>query len=546
MKIAPLFFASTLVFFHVACLPPFCGDFVLDQGEACDLGNRNDNESCTEQCTLPACGDGFLSTTLGETCDDQNITSGDGCSAQCLSEAGFLCTGSPSVCAPICGDGIIIPNEQCDDNNNTANDGCNVQCLIEPGFSCAGEPSVCEETCGNGVIDVNESCDDGNVNSDDGCNEFCALEIAPGCNNGVVELNEACFLTEQVITDTAAPLDLQAKDINNDGFIDLISAVFFAAVTPEVHIVLGGAAGFGAPTHLPVNSLATSVTVDNLDGDGFFDIILPNRIGQGNQDGVNVFFGNGPGTFDPFVNIPQDNSDAPIDCVVFDLDGDTLKDISCVTTGTSNANISIAQATPRQFASTVPEISLIAPNRMTVGDIDNDGDLDIIVAQFNNFTIAITKNNGDATFGTPVLLDLNNAKPTATILADLDNDQDLDIVSWADSAAGADIVAVFFNDGQGNFDVNTRQDIAVGDTPRDVVAADLDRNGFLDLAVTAFDDDAFSLIFNDGVNLTKTQDISTQSSPFGIIAEDLNNDSFLDIAVANSANASLSVFLNQP
>src|SRR5687768_1760145 len=42
------------------------------------------------------CGDGALDGA--ETCDDGNVTSGDGCAAICQYEAGFRCSGAPSLC----------------------------------------------------------------------------------------------------------------------------------------------------------------------------------------------------------------------------------------------------------------------------------------------------------------------------------------------------------------------------------------------------------------------------------------------------------------
>ena len=49
-------------------------------------------------------GDGTIS--VSEACDDQNIYNGDGCSENWTIETGFNWTNaSPSVWAPICGDG---------------------------------------------------------------------------------------------------------------------------------------------------------------------------------------------------------------------------------------------------------------------------------------------------------------------------------------------------------------------------------------------------------------------------------------------------------
>lgn len=44
-----------------------------------------------------ACGDGVVEPPL-ELCDDGNVVMGDGCNAACQTEAGYVCTGAPSLC----------------------------------------------------------------------------------------------------------------------------------------------------------------------------------------------------------------------------------------------------------------------------------------------------------------------------------------------------------------------------------------------------------------------------------------------------------------
>lgn len=48
---------------------------------------------------------------------------------------------SNGVCAPQCGDGLIVGNETCD-SGMTFSAGC-VACQIQSGWSCIGQPSVC-------------------------------------------------------------------------------------------------------------------------------------------------------------------------------------------------------------------------------------------------------------------------------------------------------------------------------------------------------------------------------------------------------------------
>ncbi len=59
-----------------------CGDGYVDEGEACDDGNGDDSDSCTNQCTAAVCGDGSVYTAT-EECDDGNLVDGDGCDSTC-------------------------------------------------------------------------------------------------------------------------------------------------------------------------------------------------------------------------------------------------------------------------------------------------------------------------------------------------------------------------------------------------------------------------------------------------------------------------------
>jgi len=103
-------------------------------------------------------------TSLNEECDHNNIIDGDGCSSTCEVETSYNCAGNPSVCTPICGDGLKR-GQGCDDNNTVDNDGCSASCAVESGWSCnSAEPSVCNPICGNGKLHGNEVCDDGNNN----------------------------------------------------------------------------------------------------------------------------------------------------------------------------------------------------------------------------------------------------------------------------------------------------------------------------------------------------------------------------------------------
>jgi cysteine-rich repeat protein len=67
------------------CIPPRCGDGVVQAGEDCDDRNEDDADGCLATCLATRCGDGKIDS-VREECDDGNANDLDGCSASCRVE----------------------------------------------------------------------------------------------------------------------------------------------------------------------------------------------------------------------------------------------------------------------------------------------------------------------------------------------------------------------------------------------------------------------------------------------------------------------------
>lgn len=134
-----------------------------------------------------SCGDNVNSE--GEACDDGNLNSDDGCSDVCEVESGWFCPEGKD-CAPECGDGKVVGEEtiagNCDDGNKRPGDGCSSECRVEQGYVCASVPSTCEPGCGDGERLGLEQCDDGDQNRGDGC-FACRLEVGATCDSRTLE-----------------------------------------------------------------------------------------------------------------------------------------------------------------------------------------------------------------------------------------------------------------------------------------------------------------------------------------------------------------------
>src|ERR1039457_2220189 len=85
-----------------------------------------------------------------------------------LTLSGF--NAAPSVCKPICGDGVLAIGEECDDGPNNGSGAygtCSANCTLDAGF------------CGDGVVQPGEDCDDGGLNgtAPDKCPSGCHFLI---------------------------------------------------------------------------------------------------------------------------------------------------------------------------------------------------------------------------------------------------------------------------------------------------------------------------------------------------------------------------------
>jgi len=102
-----------------------CGNTILEAGEQCDDGNLNNNDSCSNTCTLttqPVCGNAVVEQ--GEQCDagtGNNITCNPAYGQSC-NYCANSCT-TQTVTGPYCGDNIKNGNEQCDGGS-----GCKSNC----------------------------------------------------------------------------------------------------------------------------------------------------------------------------------------------------------------------------------------------------------------------------------------------------------------------------------------------------------------------------------------------------------------------------------
>jgi hypothetical protein len=230
--------------------------------------------------------------------------------------------------------------------------------------------------------------------------------------------------------------------------------------------------------------------------------------------------------------------------------GETVQ--ATVTGATSAAGGSLAAARVVQFTTAVTggagtfsggsDPALDGPSGVAVGDVDGDGDLDLLTASARSSgTVSVRLNNGSGLFsgGSDPAVGSN---PTSVVLGDVDGDGDLDLLT---ANLGAATVSVRLNNGSGVFSGGSNP--AVTGTPADVALGDVDGDGDLDLLATTSGttSNTVSVRLNNGSGVfSGGSDPVVGNQPYRLAVGDVDGDGDLDLLTANYGGATVSVRLN--
>lgn len=362
-------------------------------------------------------------------------------------------------------------------------------------------------------------------------------------------LGGGAFGPQQAIDPQAQPSTPVCGDVDADGDNDLIA---FGLPGGTVWFANDGSGTFSVGDTIPSGM---PEAMGDFDGDGDVDLTLD----SGTSCDVRILRNDGGSTWTS-VNVEQVSGYNLVGTSYHgaDLNGDGLVDLmqcSGMDLAGWYPNTGTGTFAPRErFCQT-----MAGAVDLSAGDIDLDGDMDLVTASTYGDWICWYPNNGDGTFAGQRVVTQHANAVSASRLADLDADGLLDIVSnkadrailwnvaggssWTpdtlpglgvsraevdlDGDGDLDLVGTdrwFENDGSGSFSPHT-EPLMVGGEVR---AADMNGDGVMDLVILTAS--GFSTLISDGAGGFSA--ISTPALAFAKFAlGDLDSDGDTDAAV---------------
>ncbi len=263
---------------------------------------------------------------------------------------------------------------------------------------------------------------------------------------------------------------LSASDVDRDGDQDLV-----IAMSGEAKLLRNSGGIFSEESLSGIS--AQEVALRDLDGDGRSDLITGGEeLRQHMGDGAGSFLATGTARTISSVNSMRISD--------FDRDGDYDVGLALDASAAQILDGSLAGSWGSFTYTETQQIGTESSTCVAFGDLDGDGDRDAVVGNIGADHVLFNDGEGNLTHTGATGQTLNNSINTnrtlAVALGDIDGDGDLDIVQGAELIGGVfGRNTIWENDGNGNF--SEALFFGAEQTTRDVDILDIDGDGQLDI-----------------------------------------------------------------
>ncbi len=370
-----------------------------------------------------------------------------------------------------------------------------------------------------------------------------AVPYSPSVEDGTVtillNIGDGLFSNSTSYRTGFGAIFVASGDLDADGWTDLAVGNDGQAGKHVTFLLSNGDGTYSDHLGLSAGSQLAPIPLGakDFDGDDVPDLLASDF----NQEFIHFWHGNGDGTFAEVFSYPTGGHQLFVTGDTGDIDGDQDLDAVCI----SNTGAAVFSNDGTGVFTLMGHYSIAGqPGGVAWGDLDGDEDLDMAVSNYNATfnSLNVYVNDGNGSFGSPTQYD-GGEQPYGVTIADIDNDNDNDVL-----LAAYPHLAVVRNNGDASFQTPELYD--AGESPFDILCAHLNDDEHVDVVVTdpgGFSSSPFVQIFLNNGDGTFAPKVTYEagSAAAEITAVDINADGAIDLATANwFGEDSLSVLLN--
>jgi hypothetical protein len=352
-------------------------------------------------------------------------------------------------------------------------------------------------------------------------------------NNGTAD-PWAGVTGSSITTDAQDTFSVALGDVDGDGDLDVVAGNYGEA--QRVFLNNGTADPWAGVTGSDITTdthLTRSIVLGDVDRDGDLDLVA------GNEFAANRLYLNN-GTPDPWAGVTgsvvTSDTNTTRSIALGDVDGDG--DLDLVAGNVQETNrLYLNNGTSDPWGGVAGSditADTHATNSVVLGDVDGDGDLDLLAGSWSD-GIRLYLNNGTSDpWNGVVSVPVGIGAPLSLALGDVNGDGHLDIVG-----GGLENIRLYLNNGTSNpwLGVSGTTVVWDGIDKYSVALGDVDRDGDLDLL--AGNDYARSrlylnsIVFEPWVDLTGSDVTGDTDYTYTIVPGDVDGDGDLDLVAGN-------------